>query len=150
MIVETEGTTEAEFVAALDRQALVGAVNDEIRLYARDGNGLHVWRAYSICRQAGAPIPEVILRCLDDFAQCLSEAKDAAEIAAALGMEVHGARSARRDVMAADRAWLVAGGVHLLMSLPHRQPLSQREACRRVGARYGLKPETVRKIYQRW
>lgn len=63
-----------------------GAVRRELALFARTGNGLHVWRAYGWFRHFGLPIPEWLLSTFDEWWRRLEKASGAPAIAAAIDM----------------------------------------------------------------
>lgn len=146
------GSTEEEegfYFAAKDREQLINQVNDELLLYKRLGNGLALWRAYLLCREAGEPVPEVILLYIDTMAGALTRASNTKAVAAAVQMEGRGyGGSARKHMVEADRTYHLVSQVHLLVSMP--RPLSMRDACRRVANARGLKWESLKTMYLRW
>lgn len=139
-----------DFIAHLERDELISEVNDELALYVNKRNGIALWRAYRLCREAGEPVPEVILRYLDRMGRALEDANNAQEIAAAVEMEGRGyGGSAKRHMQRVYQTYEIVSRVHLLMNLP-RRPMPKTKACRLVAAQIGKKADTVEKMFDRW
>lgn len=108
---------EARFVASMLRKQFVDAVNDQLRLYQREGNGLTLWRALRLCHEQGEPIPEPLIRKFAKWANALEAVNDAKGAARALELSGDaGAYKGRRSLNAAEKLLRLATEVHLFKS----------------------------------
>ncbi len=108
---------EARFVASMLRKDFVDAVNDQLRLYDRERNGLTLWRALRLFHEEGEPIPEPLVRKFAKWADALEAVKDAKGAARALELSGDtGTYKGRKSLNAADRMLAVATKVHIFKS----------------------------------
>lgn len=84
---------DAERLAEFKRQVLRRQVNEQLELFSALANGHALWRAYALCRSAGEPLPEQILKHFDDIARRLVDAQTSQQVLSALhlGNERRGA-----------------------------------------------------------
>jgi hypothetical protein len=138
---------ETAFFASIAKGELVESVNNDLLLFKNKRNGLALWRAYVTCREAGEPIPEVILLYFDQMARELGKATTAKQIAEAMHMAGRPGGSARQHLIEADRDLHLLSQVHRLVTLP--RPLAINAACKRVAERYGIKWTSLKRAYSR-
>jgi hypothetical protein len=118
-------------------------------LYVRTRNGVFFWKAFAEYRRAGLPIPESLLRKLDQFAERLMRAEGQAAIAKAVEMTnpkggPQGAAYAAgmlrtRQIVAAVHERLWPGSPHGRMAV-----------YRLVARRFRKTPKQVGDIYRAW
>lgn len=112
--------------------------------YKRTGNARFVWRAYRGLREAGLPIPEVILKCFDQWAGALRSDDDAAGTFRA--MELGGGKRSHlgaRRVGPEERRSVIAAAVRQMVE----RDVAPTAAIRQVAQRFAISEPAARKAY---
>lgn len=146
----TDHDESTAFIAAIEHEQFVHAVNDQAALFNATRNGLTVWRAFLLAREAGKPVPEPVLEFLEQIGRDLLAAKTSPQVLTALRMNPRVKMSAHSHLKQADRAFTIVSAVEQLKTLPGKPAMSHNKACRRVGERYGMTQGAVRAICLRW
>lgn len=120
-----------KFLRRIDRELLVTSVNNDLNLYSLTREPAALWRAYRACREYGEPVPEVILRYLDDLGKAAESGKSLTNL------HKH------------ERTYNIVSDVRLLLDLPGGR-VTKDDACRRVAKRYGMTQSAVERMYERW
>jgi hypothetical protein len=125
------GEDEAIFIAETLRGDFVRRVNDHLRLFRQERNGLSVWRAIGECVSAGEPIPDVIAQKLAAWAGDLESATSSRAMARAL--ELSGDEKTykgAKHLNAIEKRRAVASEVELVRNL---YGLTKKAACELVA-----------------
>jgi hypothetical protein len=141
------GEDEVIFIAEMLRGDFVRGVNDHLRLFRQERNGLSVWRAIRECVSAGEPIPDVIAQKLAAWAGNLENATNAREMARAL--ELSGDEKnykGAKHLNAIEKRRAIASEVELVRNL---YDLNKKAACELVAknSRGKLTFDKVQKDY---
>lgn len=116
-------------------------------IYRATGNGLAIWRLYSMYRRAGLTVPEDVLRSLDALADRLENASGPKEIASALRMtSADGGAQGSRALSKATRRLCIERDVRIDRSLSAGR-WSMADTYRRVAATRGTTPGAVKRIW---
>ena len=115
-----------------------------LALYQETNDGLLVWRASIEYRHAGLPVPEVILRKLDQFADGLTRARSADDVARALEMKQDkGGAAGVTRTRASERQRDIVRHVAILIKAWEKSeagPMKATEAFKRAAAKFGTTP----------
>jgi hypothetical protein len=147
--VKSPGLAEDEviFISETLRGDFVRRVNDHLRLFRQERNGLSVWRAIRECVTAGEPIPDVIAQKLAAWAGDLENATSSREMARAL--ELSGDEKnykGAKHLNAIEKRRAIASEVELVRNL---YGLTKKAACELVAknSRGKLTFDKVQKDY---
>lgn len=131
---------------AMEREAVLRAINNEIAQYQNTGDARFFWRAVLRINKAGEPLPEDFQREIAQFARAMLQAGTAPELARATGM-AGSAKKHRGPVQSAayTRNWRLASEVKTLLQLHPKLTLTAAIAA--VARDRGLSVALVKKAY---
>ena len=124
---------------------------NHLSLYAREKNGLLIWRAYREFRQRGLPVPEVILGHLDQWAEALEKCSGPREISIAIEMSRSsggGAQGAAQLAMLAETRRLVSRIAQLANGSPGC--MTEKKAIERIASENGIAVKALEKRFYAW
>jgi len=117
-------------------------------LYRKTKDGLLVWRMYQEFRKAGVPVPEAIMRKLDQFAERLASAGSADEVAEALQMkQKRGGAAGATKTRGAERSRDIVEAVLNAIRFGGKNPT---KAYAEIAERFGTTNKYVKNLYTRW
>jgi len=109
---------EVAFVAETMRGDFVRNINDHLRLFKQERNGLSIWRAIQECTHHGEPIPDVIAQKLARWGAELEKANNARDMVRALELTGDkGAYKGPKHLNAIEKRREVASQVELVKGL---------------------------------
>lgn len=116
-------------------------------LYRREPVGLLVWKAFLEYRQAGQPVPEIVLSIIEAWAEKMVRAKDDHQLAAAMESGTVRSKTAHQRMLAAERNRDV---MEHLSIREHELGQSSTVATREVAAQFGMTIGSVKTLKSRW
>lgn len=131
----------------LDEHNLRRRVMNQLVLYARERNGLLIWRAYRVCRASGARVPESILAKFDEWAARLESASGARAIAQVIEMTgPRGGPQGAKHLLKVERQRHIVSAVAFYMALG----MTRANAQQRAADELRLTVAAVKSACARW
>lgn len=138
-------------MSELDEQLKAGIANynaqRHLALFVKTGNGLLIWRAYQEYRKAGVPVPENILKKLDQFAERLLDGDGDLLDALDLGFNKKGGQGPRLDLQAKQRGRDI---VEFVRYEQMRTDCTLKEAYRLAAEKFCTTPGAIEKLCKDW
>lgn len=136
---------EKKFIAELERQDHVHAVNNEISLYQNTGDARFFWQAFLMIHEKGDPIPQDFLDKLAQWGRGAIQAQTPKEVAVALELSGNGKNHLGPKQSATyEKRWRLASEVKTVKNLYR---ISLIEAIRTVARNNSLPIHKVKSVY---
>ena len=135
----------ADFGSDIGRETEARALID---MYRRTRNGWFFWKGYLEYRRLGQPVPEALMKKLDQIAQRLIEAEGRPQIAMAVEMSAN--RQGPQGKALAQRTMDTREIVQQVHDLLSRRRLSKDAAVDHVAKKLGKTERQVAEMYDAW
>jgi hypothetical protein len=123
-------------------------VHAEVGKFNHSGNGVHMWRAYALARNAGLPIRDEVLAYLDTCADAATrgDSPQAMAIGMLLSNGKGGARAQKAALATDKQHWKL---IALRMAYEHCSEGERGVARAGVALKFGTTAEALRKLWER-
>lgn len=136
---------EKKFIAEIERQDHVHAVNNEISLYQNTGDARFFWQAFLMIHEKGDPMPQDFLDKLAQWGRGAIQAQTPKEVAVALELSGDGKKHLGPKQSATyEKRWRLASEVKTVKNLYR---ISLIEAIRAVARNNSLPIHKVKSVY---